>query len=100
MQETQIVDGLKINQVGGLGPEANYPVASVGVKVSADGNTWETPTYVNNCTLGATEYETALIRFKQSYTVRYIRLTATDGSNWQGTVFGVAVGDIIPYREN
>ena len=100
MQETQIVDGLKINQVGGLGPEANYPVTSLGVKVSADGNTWEMPTYVNNCTLGATEYETALIRFKQSYTVRYIRLTATDGSNWQGTVFGVAVGDIIPYREN
>lgn len=99
MQEALTVDGLKINQVGGYGMQTSYKPSSAIVQVSADGQAWEVPTYANSSTLGATDEEVTRIRFKQSYTVRYIRLTLSDvGIEWNNT-WGIVLGDVIPYRE-
>ena len=87
-------------QAGVSGIDMNFLPIGVKVRVSENGTDWQTPTHVDENTLGETPREVTLVRFNRQYNARYIRVTVSDRryqTNTQASL-GTLLGDIIPFQ--
>ena len=100
MKSVQSINGLKVMQAGVSGIDMNFLPIGVKVRVSENGTDWQTPTHVDENTLGETPREVTLVRFNRQYNARYIRVTVSDRryqTNTQASL-GTLLGDIIPFQ--
>lgn len=99
MNALQVVDGLKIVQAANTKMFYFLP-KSIVVRVSQDGQKWENPMFVEDNTLGAASGEATCLRFKETYNIRYVKISIADRSysTSTSTTLNTILGDVIPYR--
>ena len=96
MKNAQRVNGVQITQGDVNGNMVNFLPILIEINVSADGQTWESPTNVVECTLGCSPGEITLVRFRQAYEgIRYVRLTVKD--QLYGNNYGSLLGDVAVF---
>ena len=96
MKTLQSIDGLRIVQANVSGSDVNFFPLWANVQVSVDNANWQSVTYVEDNTLGTAPGESTLIRFSETQSVRYVKVTVDDRrySNSLGSI----LGDILPFK--
>ena len=96
MKTLQAIDGVRIVQANVSGSDVNFFPLWANVQVSVDNANWQSVTYVEDNTLGTAPGESTLIRFSETQSVRYVKVTVDDRrySNSLGSI----LGDILPFK--
>ena len=100
LKEQQDIRGVKIVQRQSAEQETKAVIpATIIVKTSVDGLSWEDVTRVENNTLGTSPGEATLLQIAEgSRSVRYIQVTVYDQIAEGGMTTYVTLADIIPYK--